>query len=417
MKKLLSILALLSTLPFAQNSTDACAQMSEKVNKEALESGNYGDYYCVKKYFTELANKGDVNKLKKELQKVICFFDDKPNFNSTDFIRSCFNLGDHREPLRDPVYTQIERGNTSMVDYLISATNSLNRGYMQRYMHHAIEVFAKNKNPKTAEIAKMLQQKYGQKISSNSLIDIIENGDLETIKSLHEQGINLQGNCEAFSGPCYKGGGCSSSCENPIDMAAKSSKKIYQYLSEQGYKTMSDLAQEQEAAKREAKRKNAEAAAEQIQNAIKANKLGEAVDICNSNILNYYAKVNGVVVEIGPFKSIEDEILEICYKDLVSKIRKLPLNKISSNGEADIYFSQAGYTEVRGTVIQNDGKMALLSTLGLNEIFMLQHSGKCTLSQRQIFSGYAKPLGNKTYTTVTGARQSVPNYQLLWCGN
>jgi hypothetical protein len=101
----------------------------------------------------------------------------------------------------------------------------------------------------------------------------------------------------------------------------------------------------------------------------------------------------------------------------VNKVRKLPLNKINSEGLATIYFSQAGYHEVRGTVIQNDGKMALLSSLGFNEIFMLQHSGKCTtLRQGRLFSGYAKSLGNKTYTTVAGARQSVPNYQLLYCG-
>jgi hypothetical protein len=75
---------------------------------------------------------------------------------------------------------------------------------------------------------------------------------------------------------------------------------------------------------------------------------------------------------------------------------------------------------VMGHVFQNDGKMALISAIPWENTIMVQHTGhigNCMLraGTRFLFVGNAKYLGERTYTTVTGARQSVPNYKLLWC--
>jgi len=148
---------------------------------------------------------------------------------------------------------------------------------------------------------------------------------------------------------------------------------------------------------------------------LKANELEECVDKCES--LHYHSKV--VYNE-----NFDKKITDLCEKQLVAKVKKLPLKKINSNLAA-VYFSPLDYefplstpnkndnVVFSGTVIQNDGKMVLLSVEGT--VIMLQHSGQCTMRIGLTYSGYGKYLGEKIYTTVRGAKQMIPNVQLLWC--
>jgi len=147
---------------------------------------------------------------------------------------------------------------------------------------------------------------------------------------------------------------------------------------------------------------------------LKANELEECVGKCES--LGF-----GDVVYDENFNK---KITDLCEKQLVNKVKKLPLKKINSN-LANVYFSPLDYefpfstpnkndnVTFSGTVIQNDGKMVLLSVAGT--VIMLQHLGQCPLRIGLTYSGYGKYLGEKIYTTVGGAKQMVPNVQLLWC--
>ena len=136
---------------------------------------------------------------------------------------------------------------------------------------------------------------------------------------------------------------------------------------------------------------------------LKANKLEKCLDKCKET----------------DFAS-DEKITDLCKNQLVGKIRKLPKKSITSAALAKIYFTD--YENIVGFVIQNDGKMLLVEQIAFKTIMMVQHTGhigECMLRpNRQIpFGGYVKYLGEKTYTTVLGVRQSVPNYQLLWCGD
>ncbi|GBU26348.1 hypothetical protein R83H12_03044 [Fibrobacteria bacterium R8-3-H12] len=120
-----------------------------------------------------------------------------------------------------------------------------------------------------------------------------------------------------------------------------------------------------------------------------------------------------------------EKLVDLCKKQLTAKVKKLPKNKITSPALAYIYYdceADDKCPKIIGFVFQNDGKMMLIEDLVWKGTIMVQHIGhigECQLRpNRQIpFAGYGKYLGDKTYTTVTGARQSVQNYQLLWCGN
>jgi len=129
--------------------------------------------------------------------------------------------------------------------------------------------------------------------------------------------------------------------------------------------------------------------------------------------------------ECGP---VDEKITNLCEKQLIAKVKKTPKNKITSSGLANIYYDcdkDENCTEVMGYIISNDGNAILVSTLPFKQTAMIQISGyivnkqKCMLrpNWQLLFSGHAKYLGEKTYTTVLGARNSVPNYQLLWCGD
>jgi hypothetical protein len=134
---------------------------------------------------------------------------------------------------------------------------------------------------------------------------------------------------------------------------------------------------------------------------LKANKLEKCLDKCKET----------------DFAS-DEKITDLCKNQLAGKIKKLPKKSITSVALAEIYFTDS--EKVVGFVIQNDGKMLLVEEIAFKTIMMIQHTGhigECMLRpSRQIpFGGNVKYLGEKTYTTVLGVRQSVPNYQLLWC--
>ena len=169
---------------------------------------------------------------------------------------------------------------------------------------------------------------------------------------------------------------------------------------------------------------------------LKVNKLEECLDKCEQTGFNFDAhfsntqkssdlKFSGVHKFREPelfTQNLNDDnkekITNLCGKQFVDKIKKLPQKNINSSSLAKIYFG--GYEEVFGYIIQNDGKMILISDISFGTIMMVQHTGhigNCRLSpNHQIpWRGNVKYLGEKTYIAVSGARQSVPNYQLLWC--
>jgi hypothetical protein len=124
------------------------------------------------------------------------------------------------------------------------------------------------------------------------------------------------------------------------------------------------------------------------------------------------------------------KIADLCEKQLIDKIKKLPISKIKSEELASIYFSPVSL-EVNeflfgqkfpkknsnvifmGDVIRNDGRRAILSAAGTD--FILRHSGQCPLREGWVRDGYGKYLGEETFTTVLGARRTLPAIQLLWC--
>jgi len=145
---------------------------------------------------------------------------------------------------------------------------------------------------------------------------------------------------------------------------------------------------------------------------LKANKLEECFGKC---------KQLGSQFKSDKFKNNE-EYANLCGEQLNAKIKKLPLKQINSVGLAKIYYQGTDYREIYGRVIQNDGKMVLVSAQQpYGQTIMVQISGhligNCSLipiNSDYHFRGFAKPLGNKTYTSLMGL-QTVGNYQLLWC--
>ncbi len=139
-----------------------------------------------------------------------------------------------------------------------------------------------------------------------------------------------------------------------------------------------------------------------------SEKLKECIDKCET--LNY---------TLSKVKAADPSMVaNLCEKQLTSKIKKLPKKSIISSELAKRYFDN--HEQIVAWIIQNDGKMVLAENISLGTIMMIQytgHLGECMLRPtRQIpFMGNVKYLGEKTYTTVMGVRQSVPNYQLLWC--
>jgi len=173
---------------------------------------------------------------------------------------------------------------------------------------------------------------------------------------------------------------------------------------------------------------------------LKANKLEESLDECQQ--IEYgsdkrcFEECMQSVIGGGVIKQATKEeclskcgqnekLVDLCKKQLTAKIKKLPKNKINSAALAYVYYDceiEDKCPKIMGYVFQNDGKMMLIQDLVWNSIVMVQHTGhigECQLRpNREIpFAGYGKYLGEKVYTTVLGVRQSVPNYQLLWCGN
>ncbi|MDR3000064.1 MAG: hypothetical protein LBU89_02270 [Fibromonadaceae bacterium] len=166
---------------------------------------------------------------------------------------------------------------------------------------------------------------------------------------------------------------------------------------------------------------------DEIKSLLKANKMKESLEECNEGLYGECLKECKERWGAGAVERCVDQcnvhrnekIIDLCEKQLVAKIKKLPKNKINSIELAKIYYGD-DYDEIVGYVIQNDGKMILVSTIPFDQTVMIQisgHVGSCNLGKNTHvpFRYNAKSLGQRTYTTVIGARQSVPNYQLLWC--
>ncbi|MDR2584352.1 MAG: AgmX/PglI C-terminal domain-containing protein [Fibromonadaceae bacterium] len=147
---------------------------------------------------------------------------------------------------------------------------------------------------------------------------------------------------------------------------------------------------------------------EEITKLLKANKLEECIEKCSD--------LNGKVSE---HKEHIQKYNDLCAKQLVSRIRKLPKNKINTPMLASIYYDKA--EPIIADIIQNDGRTALASAWPHNKMIMVQISGdiigECDfIKTTNTINGYGNYLGNKT-TTVNGSPQYVPNYQLLWCSD
>jgi|GEM_PF-6321176 len=168
---------------------------------------------------------------------------------------------------------------------------------------------------------------------------------------------------------------------------------------------------------------------EKITELLKANKLEECIKECGMEISQDGFEMTGLEnvilnlgrprTQLGKFgeDSLKEKYYDLCEKQLVDKIRKLPRNKINTPALAGIYYDK--YYRLYAKIFQNDGKM-ILGTGALGNTVMIQLSkpiiGNCMLTHNEYipFTGYVKPLGNKTYSSLLG-KQTVPNYQLLFC--
>jgi len=420
-------------------SFNNCPPQVSQDHKRPAPNDNGTCSIALRDYFLKIVRSSDVPKLHKELVESMSYFEDKPKFDIERFVKSCLCI--HRANYGYDNYELLNQliinSDADMFLYVLRATRSAT----QSFASTALEVFEKKKTDKAAEIIKILQ-KNGANIVQ-SVEQYIKTGNLDMIKLLHEKGIDLQGIHIS---------------SNPIDLAANHSNKIHQYLKEQDYKTIQELnaiaakkkAEEKAiAAKAEAERQriNSEQRQEQwmrqreqtneeikeniknITALLKANKLGECFKMCDLYSSFGNEPLNATARAISIFETT-DSLLKIhsnlCEKQLVAKIRKLPKNKVTP-ALANIYYNCENddkCVEIIGKVIQNDGKMILVSTIPYNEIVMVQISGyigDCApmLKRNNMavgFDGFAKYLGDVTYTTVGKARQTVENYQLLWCG-
>jgi len=164
---------------------------------------------------------------------------------------------------------------------------------------------------------------------------------------------------------------------------------------------------------------------DKITELLKANKLEESIEECGitqpTPSISERPTVGMPKIEFSD-DSLKKKYYDLCEKQLFDKVRKLPKNKINSPELASIYYDK--YSYIQGKVFQNDGKMILITESGYGGgTAMVQISnpiiGSCMLTESQNkyipFSGYVKYLGTKTYNSLLG-KQTVPNYQLLWCG-
>jgi len=133
---------------------------------------------------------------------------------------------------------------------------------------------------------------------------------------------------------------------------------------------------------------------------LKANELEKCISVCNS-------------IKVGT--SFEENFNNLCKKQLVEKVRKLPKNKINTIALAKLYYE--GYEEIAAKIfhISSSGDIAAAETIGYNRNISVQISGSigCDFKNSEYIVGYAKYLGMQS-KTVLG---TIPHYQLLWCGN
>ena len=164
---------------------------------------------------------------------------------------------------------------------------------------------------------------------------------------------------------------------------------------------------------------------------LKANKYEECIEECKKTGFNFNYMYSFFSIRDNLSSADKEKINDLCGKQLVGKIKKLPLKKIKSQDFAEAYFypyhSTFLYEEVpknsnvfiTGEILQNDGRTALMSYSKVD--FIMKHSGQCKFTEVYpgkylFFAGYGKYLGKTTYTTTLGAKQTVPAVQLLWCG-
>lgn len=152
---------------------------------------------------------------------------------------------------------------------------------------------------------------------------------------------------------------------------------------------------------------------------LKANELEECYNNCN---------------QLGSQFELNKKIKDLCEKQLIDKIKKTPKNKITPK-IAEVYYNctDDNCKHIYGDVIVNINGMILLNSFFQEEIdgltyfyktIMVQTSGHiigglkaCMAPSRgtYFFTGRGKYIGKKTYTTILGKQETVPNFQLLWC--
>jgi len=136
---------------------------------------------------------------------------------------------------------------------------------------------------------------------------------------------------------------------------------------------------------------------------LKENKLEQLIEECKSNA----SKLSRVMLEDSLVKKYND----LCSNQLVSKVRKLPKNKINTIALAKIYYD--GYQDIQAKIFHVFGEIAVAETIGYNKNISVQLSGSigCNFQHSEYIVGYGKYLGMQS-KTIMG---TLPHYQLLWC--
>jgi len=145
---------------------------------------------------------------------------------------------------------------------------------------------------------------------------------------------------------------------------------------------------------------------EEMKQLLKANKLQECAEECNLKLISSFE------TELSKDSLFKD----LCENQLVSKVRKLPKNKIKTVSLARIYYKDP--QQIMGYIFRDEGKMVFMRDLIRKDVVMVQYSGyigECQLrpSSQFLFAGHAIYLGD-FYTIAWGY---IPKYQLLWCGD
>jgi len=214
----------------------------------------------------------------------------------------------------------------------------------------------------------------------------IKDAKLEAVKFLHNNGTDINTYLEYIANP--------NDLKNPIKIAGETSKKITEYLIEQGVKTEQNILEEKK---------------------IELLKLIELDD-------HYEVALS----MCDFFKKNSVNVSDICGESLIEKIKKLPLNKINGTTTASIYFvpniqdyqwlnsgKKIKYVQIEGQVVLVRDNIAEIASTFNKQHYFLKFDPKkfSNVNIGNSIRGYGEPIANWT-SKVT--KVTLPTLELRY---